>query len=77
MTAVERCDPAKGGKAQYLRRMVKTVSIRPASLDGPISDDDSTEFGETVGDEDARTPFELLRDKNLRAGENIERASTP
>src|ERR1700736_3698289 len=47
---------------------LKTVSIRPASLDAPISDEDSTEFGETVGDEDAQTPFELLRDKNLRDG---------
>jgi RNA polymerase primary sigma factor len=34
-------------------------------LDAPISRDDSTELGETVGDEDAQTPFELLRDKNL------------
>jgi RNA polymerase primary sigma factor len=45
---------------------LKTVSIRPASLDAPIGDEDSTEFGEIVGDEDAQTPFELLRDKNLR-----------
>jgi RNA polymerase primary sigma factor len=45
---------------------LKRVSIRPASLDAPIGDDDSTEFGEIVGDEDAQTPFELLRDKNLR-----------
>ena len=45
---------------------LKTVSIRPASLDAPISDDDSTEFGEIVGDEDAPTPFELFRDKNMR-----------
>jgi len=45
---------------------LKTVSIRPASLDAPFSDDDSTEFGEIVGDEYAQTPFELLRDKNLR-----------
>jgi RNA polymerase primary sigma factor len=37
-----------------------------AALDAPISDDDSIEFGEIVGDEDAQTPFELLRDKNLR-----------
>src|SRR5258708_26164354 len=44
---------------------LKTVSIRPVSLDAPISDEDSTEFGETVGDEDAQTPFELLRDKSL------------
>jgi RNA polymerase primary sigma factor len=44
----------------------KTVSIRPASLDAPMSDVDSTEFGEVVGDEDAQTPFELFRDKNMR-----------
>jgi RNA polymerase primary sigma factor len=46
--------------------LLKTASIRPASLDAPISDDDSTEFGEIVGDEDAQTPFELLSDRNLR-----------
>ncbi|MEA3188009.1 MAG: polymerase primary sigma factor [Chthoniobacter sp.] len=45
---------------------LKTVAIRPASLDAPISDDDSTEFGEIVGDEEAQTPFEMLRDQNLR-----------
>ena len=45
---------------------LKTASIRPASLEAPISDDDSTEFGESVGDEEARTPFELLRDKDLQ-----------
>jgi len=45
---------------------LKTVSIRPASLDAPIGDDDSTEFGEIVGDKDAQTPFELFSDKNLR-----------
>jgi RNA polymerase primary sigma factor len=46
---------------------LKRVSILPASLDAPISDDDSTAFGEIVGDEDAQTPFELFRDKNMRA----------
>src|SRR5580693_3943621 len=45
---------------------LKRVSIRPASLDAPISDDDSTAFGEIVGDEEAQTPFELFRDKNMR-----------
>src|ERR1700687_2592700 len=45
---------------------LKRVSIRPASLDAPISDDDSTKVGEIVGDEDAQTPFELFRDKNMR-----------
>src|SRR4030095_5952094 len=45
---------------------LKTVAIRPASLDAPISDDDTTEFGEIVGDAEALTPFEKLRDQNLR-----------
>ena len=45
---------------------LKTAATRPASLDAPIGDDDSIEFGAIVGDEDAQTPFELLRDKNLR-----------
>lgn len=44
---------------------LKTVAIRPASLDAPISDDDTTEFGEIVGDLEALTPFEQLRDQNL------------
>jgi RNA polymerase primary sigma factor len=45
---------------------LRTVGIRPAPLDAPIGDDDSTEFGEVIGDEDAQTPFELLRDESLR-----------
>ena len=45
---------------------LKSVGISPASLDAPIGDDDSTEFGDVIGDEEAQTPFELLRDKNLR-----------
>src|SRR5439155_6619848 len=45
---------------------LRSVGIRPASLDAPIGDDDSTKFGEVIGDEDAQTPFELLRDESLR-----------
>jgi RNA polymerase primary sigma factor len=44
---------------------LKSLGIRPASIDGPMGGDDSTEFGEVIGDEEAQTPFELLRDKNL------------
>src|SRR5713226_9377753 len=44
---------------------LKSVGIRPAWLDAPIGDDDSTEFGEIIDDEQAQTPFELLRDKDL------------
>jgi RNA polymerase primary sigma factor len=45
---------------------LKSVGIRPASLDAPVGDDDSAEFGEIMGDEDAQTPFELLQDEDLR-----------
>ena len=45
---------------------LKTIAIRPASLDAPISEDDTTAFGEIVGDDSALTPFELLRDKNMQ-----------
>ena len=45
---------------------LRTISIRTASLDAPISDEDSTEFSEIVGDENAATPFEILREKVMR-----------
>lgn len=44
---------------------LKSVGIRPASLDAPIAENDATEFAEVIGDDEAQTPFELLRDKNL------------
>jgi len=44
---------------------LKSVSVRPTSLDAPIGDDSGTEFGEIIGDETAVTPFEQLSDKNL------------
>src|SRR5947208_12224231 len=55
-----------GIAAEKVARL-KSVGIRPASLDAPIADDDSTELGQTVGDENAETPFEWLSDKNLRS----------
>jgi RNA polymerase primary sigma factor len=46
---------------------LRAVGIRPTSLDAPIRDDGLTEFGESVADEQAQSPFELLRDKDLRS----------
>lgn len=46
---------------------LKIASMRPASLDAPISDDDTTEFGEIVADENAQTPFDLLSHKNMHS----------
>ena len=43
---------------------LKRLGIRPASLEGPVGDDDATEFGELIADEEAETPFESLRDKD-------------
>jgi RNA polymerase primary sigma factor len=54
-----------GIAAEKIARL-KSLGIRPASLDAPIGDDDSTDFGAVIGDEGAQTPFEFLRDKNLR-----------
>jgi len=45
---------------------LKQAAIRPASLDAPVGDEDSTEFGDLVGDEAAVDPFEHLRDKNMQ-----------
>lgn len=45
---------------------LKSVAIRPASLDAKISADDDTAFGDLVGDDRADDPFESLRDKDLR-----------
>src|ERR1051325_9863690 len=45
---------------------LKSVSVRPASLDAPIGEEgDSATFGEIVGDENAVSPLDGLREKNL------------
>ncbi|MFO1484359.1 MAG: RNA polymerase sigma factor RpoD/SigA [Verrucomicrobiaceae bacterium] len=46
---------------------LKAASIRPASLDAPISHDDSTTFRKIVADENAQNPFELLSQKNMHS----------
>ena len=44
---------------------LKAAAQRPASLDAPIGEDDSTQFGDLIGDEKAQTPLELLSHKNM------------
>ena len=47
---------------------LKSVSVRPASLDAPVGEDgDSSTFGEIVGDDNATSPYDNLRDKNLNS----------
>jgi RNA polymerase primary sigma factor len=45
--------------------MLKQASQRPTSLDAPINEGESTEFGDIIGDERADNPLDVLSDKNL------------
>jgi RNA polymerase primary sigma factor len=45
--------------------MMRTASIRPASLDAPVGDDDSNTYSEIVMDERATSPYEDLEDKTV------------
>jgi RNA polymerase primary sigma factor len=53
-----------GISSQKVARL-KSVGLRPQSLDAFVDDDEMTEFGENVPDEQAQTPFELLREKDF------------
>lgn len=44
---------------------LKSVSVRPASLDAPIGDEDGTEFGDLIGDENSINPLDNLQGKNV------------
>ena len=44
---------------------LKSVSVRPASLDAPVGDDDGTEFGDLIGDENSINPFDNLQNKTV------------
>jgi len=44
----------------------QTVALKPASLDAPIGDGDGAEFGDLIGDDKARTPYDQINDFQLR-----------
>ncbi len=44
---------------------LKSVSVRPTSLDAPVGEDEGTSFGELIGDENSIDPFDNLQNKNL------------
>ena len=46
-------------------RLMRQASIRPASLDAPIGDDDSNNFSDIVQDENATSPYDNLEDKTV------------
>ncbi len=53
-----------GTTASRIAQM-RQASIRPASLDAPIGDDDTNNFSEIVQDENAESPYEMLEDKTV------------
>ena len=57
----DRCDVPTNKVAQ-----LRTLGIRPTSLDVPIGDDDDNRFSDIIEDEAALTPHELLRMKAMR-----------
>lgn len=44
---------------------LKTIGLRPESLDAPVVDDDETALSEIIADEQAPTPLELLGEKDF------------
>ncbi len=47
---------------------LKSVSVRPASLDAPVSEDsDSATLGDMVGDESAFSPLDTLKERSRNA----------
>ena len=44
---------------------LRSVGLRPESLNAPVGADELTELGENVPDEQAQTPFESLREKDF------------
>lgn len=46
-------------------RQLKRVSMKPASLNAALHDDEVAEFGETISDESMPSPLDSLSEKNL------------
>lgn len=45
----------------------QTVALKPASLDAPVGNDaDSAEFGELIGDDRVKHPFDILSERQLK-----------
>ena len=44
---------------------LKSVSVRPSSLDAPVGEDGDTTFGELIGDENETSPLENLQEKSI------------
>lgn len=62
--SVEELADAIGVRRTRLNE-IRTAALRPASLDAPMVGEDSSALAEVVGDESARTPYEILEQSNI------------
>ncbi len=53
------------GLPRHKVAMLKQAAQRTASLDAPINEGESTEYGDIIGDEAASNPLDILTNKNL------------
>jgi RNA polymerase primary sigma factor len=53
------------GLPRHKVAMLKQAAQRPASLDAPINEGESTQYGDIIGDEAASNPLDILTNKNL------------
>lgn len=44
---------------------LKSVSVRPSSLDAPVGEDDSAQLGDLIGDENSVNPLDGLQSKTM------------
>jgi len=51
------------GMSAFKVSQLRTAAIRPASLEAPLGDDDSSRIADVVKDETADTPYEQLEEK--------------
>lgn len=51
------------GMSAFKVSQLRTAAIRPASLEAPLGDDDSSRIADVVRDETADTPYEQLEEK--------------
>ncbi|HEY8241704.1 MAG TPA: sigma-70 family RNA polymerase sigma factor, partial [Kiritimatiellia bacterium] len=61
----EEIGEALGVTAQVIGHW-QTVSLKPTSLDAPISSDDAGEFSEIIGDDKVILPFDRINDQQLK-----------
>jgi RNA polymerase primary sigma factor len=54
------------GLPRHKVAMLKQAALRPTSLDAPVNEGESTDYGDIISDESASNPLEILTDKNLR-----------